>query len=158
MAHGVERVRDDDQDCLGALHRRGLDDLDDDLLVDRDEIVAAHVASARHSRRDHDHIGLGGLLVVVRADDIRLVAEHRSHLVDVERLALRQPFLDIDEDDVGVVASRQHLGAGRADGPGTDHGDFASLAQTRAPISSMIASATSLVPTAVGSSRDGFMS
>ena len=134
------------------------DDLDDDLLVDRDEIVAAHIASARHSRRDHDHIGLGALLVAVRAEDVRLVAEHRSHLVDVERLALRQPFLDVDQDDVGVVARRQHLGASCADSAGADHGDFASLAQTRAPILSMIASATSLVPTAVGSSREGFMS
>src|SRR2546430_1075588 len=109
-------------------------------------------------RRDHDHIGLGALLVAVRADDVRLVAEHRSHLVDVERLALRQPFLDVDQDDVGVVARRQHLGASCADSAGADHGDFASLAQTRAPILSMIASATSLVPTAVGSSREGFMS
>ena len=46
----------------------------------------------------------GRLLVAVRADDGRLVAEHGAHLVDVERLALRQALLDVDEDDVGVVA------------------------------------------------------
>src|SRR5207237_807446 len=81
-----------------------------------------------------------------------------SHLVDVERLALRQPLLDVDEDDVGVVARRQHLSAGRAHRARADDGDLPPLAQTRAPILSMIASATSLVPTAVGSSRDGFRS
>ena len=34
--------------------------------------------------------------------------------------------LHVDEDDVGVVASRQLLGAGRADVPGTDDGDLLS--------------------------------
>src|SRR5881398_213794 len=97
------------------------------------------------------------LLVAVRARDRRLVAEHRAHLIDVQRLALRQVLDDVDEHDVAVVAGREHLGAGRAHVPGTDDRDFAA-AQTRAPSASMIASATSLVPTAVGSSRVGFMS
>ena len=100
------------------------------------------------------------LLVAVRAGAVRLVAEHGAHLVDVERLALRQAFLDVDEDDVGVVAGREDLRARRADVPCSDHGDLASTAHagTSASNFSMIASATSLVPTAVGSSRVGFMS
>ena len=102
----------------------------------------------------------GGLLVAVRAGDVRLVAEHGAHLVDVERLALRQALLDVDEDDVGVVARREHLRARRADVPGADDGDLAPRCScgTSASSFSMIASATSLVPTAVGSSRVGFMS
>src|SRR5206468_12150575 len=82
------------------------------------------------------------------------------HLVDVERLALRQAFLDVDEDDVGVVAGCKHLRARRADVARADHCDLAPLAHAGTPVSSfsMIASASSLVPTAVGSSRVGFMS
>ena len=67
-------------------------------------------------------------VVVVRAGDVRLVAEHRAHLVDVERLALRQAFLDVDEDDVGVVALREHLRARRADVPGADDRDLPPVA------------------------------
>ncbi len=84
--------------------------------------------------------------------------EHRSGLVDVERLPLGQALLDVDEHDVRVVAPRELLGAGRADVARTDDRDFPPLAHTRTPSFSMIASATSLVPTAVGSSRVGFMS
>src|SRR5262249_21277827 len=122
--------------------------------------VAAHPRRARQPRRDDDDVRTSSLLVARRADDIRLVAEHRTHLVDVQRLPLGQPFLDVDEDDVRVVARRQHLRAGGADVPRADDRDFGPLAHARtpAPSFSTIASATSLVPTAVGSLREGFMS
>ena len=105
---------------------------------------------------DHDDVGARGLVVVVGSPQVRLVAEHGPRLVQVERLPLRQSFLDVDEDDVGVVAPRDLLGRSRADVAGADDRDLSP--QTRTPIRSMIASATSLVPTAVGSSRAGFMS
>ena len=111
---------------------------------------------ARHAGGDHDDVGALGLVVAVRARDRRLVAEDGRRLVDVEGLALRQALLDVDEHDVGVVAPRDLLRGGRADVACADDGDLAS--HTRTPIRSMIASATSLVPTAVGSSRVGFMS
>ena len=115
---------------------------------------------ARQAGGDHDDRRAGGLLVAVRAGDVRLVAEDRAHLVDVERLALRQALLDVDEHDVGVVARREHLRAGRADVPGADDRDLARVLMLARELwsFSISASATSLVPTAVGSSRDGFMS
>ena len=129
----------------------------DDALVDRHQVVPAHLAGTRDLEADDDHVGALGLLVAVRADETEgLVAEHRRGLVDVEGLALRQPFLDVDDVDVRVVALGDLLRGGGADVAGTDHRHLAS--QTRTPILSMIASATSLVPTAVGSSRVGFMS
>src|SRR5919201_823318 len=121
-------------------------------------IVTGHSRRSRQPGRDHDHVRPRGLLVAVRPDDVGLVAHDRAHLVDVERLALRQVLLDVDEDDIGVVAQRERLGARRADVAGADDGDLAPPAHTRTPSFSTIASATSLVPTAVGSSRDGFMS
>ena len=128
----------------------------DDRLVRRHEVVAAHPGRARLAGRDHDHVGALGLVVAVRAEDVRLEAEHRAGLVHVERLALREVRDDVDEDDVRVVAARELEGAGGADVAGADDGDFST--QLATPSLSMIASATSLVPTAVGSSRVGFMS
>ena len=63
-------------------------------------------------------------VVAVRADDVRLVAEHGAGLVDVERLALREALLDVDEHDVGVVAARELLRAGRADVARADDRDL----------------------------------
>src|SRR5579862_1052099 len=160
VAHRVERLRDDDEDRVRALRDHLLGDGTDDLLVRRDEVVARHPRRAREARRDDDDRRACTLLIVVRADDVRLVAENGAHLVDVERLALRQAFLDVDEDDVRVVAGRQDLRARRAHIAGADDGDLPAHAHTGIPASSfsMIASATSLVPTAVASLRVGFMS
>src|SRR6185503_19591058 len=159
VTHRVERVRDDDQDRVRRGRDHLLGDLADDLLVRGHEVVAAHPGRAWQSGSDHDYLRARGLLVAVRADDVGLVAEHRAHLVDVERLALRQALLDVDEHDVPVVPQRQHLRTGRADVPGADDRHRAARAhETGAPSASTIASATSLVPTAVGSSRVGFMS
>jgi len=79
-------------------------------------------------------------------------------------------FLELSEEETaaalgvrrGTVKSRTARALGRARGadvPRSDDGDLPSHV-TRAPCSSlsMMASATSLVPTAVGSSRVGFMS
>src|SRR5207302_8847355 len=91
-------------------------------------------------------------------------------LVHVERLPLREVRDDVDEDDVRVVAPRELLRTRCADVAGADDRHLAppaprarqlspaNLHQTRTPSLSMIASATSLVPTAVGSSLLGFMS
>ena len=98
----------------------------DDLLVRRHEIVAPHPGRARQPGGDHDDRGACALLVAVRADDRRLEAEHGAHLVDVERLALRQALLDVDEDDVRVVALREHLRARGTDVPGPHDGHLLS--------------------------------
>ena len=66
----------------------------------------------------------GGLVVAVRADHVRLVADHGPGLVEVERLALRQALDDVDQHDVGVVALGQPLGGGGADVAGADDGDL----------------------------------
>src|SRR5205814_1699520 len=57
--------------------------------------------------------------------------EDGAHLVDVERLALGEALLDVDERDVGVVAGRQHLRRSRADVPRADDCDLAPRAHAR---------------------------
>src|SRR5207237_7426966 len=141
------RVREaTDHACARALDTLLRDRLHD-RLVRRDEVVAGHARRARPARRDHDDLGSLRLVVAVRAEDIRLVPEHRARLVHVERLALREVRDDVDEDDVRVVAARELLRARRADVAGAD--DRHLVPHTRTPSLSMIASATWLVPTAV---------
>ena len=114
IEHRVRRLRD--HDLLG--------DGADDLLVRRHEVVAAHARRAGRPAVIDDDVRAGRLLVAVRADDGRLVAEDGAHLVDVERLALRQSLLDVDEHDVRVVARREHLRARRADVARADDRDL----------------------------------
>src|SRR5207247_7282543 len=113
-----------------------------DLLVRRHEVVAAHVAGAGDSCRDHDDVGPGAFLITGRANRVRLIAEHGARLVDVQRLAGGEPLLDVDEHDVGVVAARELLRAGGADVPRADDRHLAPPAHTRTPSFSMTASAT----------------
>src|SRR4029453_19119677 len=103
VAHGVERVRDDDQDRVGGSLRHLLRHGAHDLLVRGDEIVAAHVAGPRHSCGDDDHVRAGADVVFGRALDARLVAEDGAGLVDVERLSGREALLDVHERHIAVV-------------------------------------------------------
>src|SRR6266540_1651501 len=71
-------------------------------------------------------------------------------------VAHRVERIRVDDDDVRIVAARDLLSHGAADHAGADDGDLPP--HTRTASFSIRASATSLVPTAVGSSRRGFMS
>ena len=127
VAHRVERIRHDDDHRVGAVRHDLLGNRADDLLVRCDEVITAHPGRARQPCGDHDDLRPGRLLVTVGADDGRLEAEYGAHLVDVERLSLRKVLLDVDEDDVRVVAGREHLRAGGADVACADHSGLRSL-------------------------------
>ncbi len=161
VTHGVERIGDDDDHRLGSDVDHPARHVGDDPLVRRHEIVAAHSGCSSEPRGDHhDRRSCRGS-IVVRADDVGLVAEQGAHLIDVEGLALGQPVLDVDQDDVRVVRTGDRFCAGRPDVPGADDrelGSGAHRSDSAAPRRAISASATALVPTALGSSREGFMS
>ena len=85
LAHRVERVGHRHDDAV----RRVLHDLLGhrlhDLVVDLQQVVAAHARLARHARRDDDDVGVGGGGVVARADQARVRPVDRARLEDVER-------------------------------------------------------------------------
>ena len=128
VAHRVQRVRDDDEGRLGRVLHGVLRHGGDDRLVRRHEVVAAHAGGPRLPRRDDDDVRALGLLVAVRAGDVRLVREHGRGLVHVESLALRVVGDDVDEDDVRVVAAGDLLRACGADVAGADDGHLSSHA------------------------------
>ena len=124
VAHRVERVGDDDQDRIGRVRRRLLDDGPDDPGVLGQQVVAAHARLAREPGGDDDDVGAGGVGVVVRAGDPGVVADDRGGLGEVEALALRQALDDVDEDDVGEAGLGDALRGRRADVAGADDGDL----------------------------------
>ena len=98
----------------------------DDLLVRGEQVVAAHARLPRKPGGDDDDVRSGGLVVGVRAGDVRLVADDGAGLVEVERLALRQALDDVDQDDVRVVALGESLRGRRAYVACAYHCDFLS--------------------------------
>ena len=124
VAHGVERVRDDDQDRVGRVLRGLLDDRPDDPGVLGEQVVAAHARLAGEAGRDDDDVRAGRVGVVVRAGDPGVVADDRGRLGQVEALALGQALDDVDEDDVGEARLGDPLGGRRADIAGADDGDL----------------------------------
>ena len=96
----------------------------DDLGVDAYQVVAAHARLARDARGDDDDVRASGLVVAIRADGVGLIADDRASLVEVERLALRQAFDDVDEHDVGVISFGQSLCSGSANMAGANDRNF----------------------------------
>ena len=66
-----------------------------------------------------------GLVIAVRADDERVVAQHWTRFEDVQRLALRHIRHDIHQHHIGIVALGDALAQRRAHVPGSDDGYFA---------------------------------
>src|ERR1700682_1035973 len=101
--HGVERVGDDDDERARTLllHVGGY--VAHDLDVDAEQVLAAHARLARHARGDDDHVGAGHFVVLVGADDARIVPVGGARLHEVERLALRDALHHVVEDDVAQL-------------------------------------------------------
>ncbi len=122
--HGVERVGDDDDE--GA--RRVLPDAGADLLhhleVDADEVVAAHAGLARHAGGDDADLGAFDVGVGVGAFEVAVEAFDGAGLGDVERLALRQAFHDVEEHDVAKLLEADQVGERAADHATADQGDL----------------------------------
>jgi hypothetical protein len=87
--HGVERVRDDDDERLRRVLLERLGDRLDDLGVDADEVVAAHARLAGDAGGHDADIGTAQVGVVVAALDLDVEALDGPGGRQVERLALR---------------------------------------------------------------------
>ena len=84
---------------------RVLDDVADhvlhDLVVGVQQVVAAHARLARNTGGDDDDVGVRGIRVVVGAENGRVAAFDGHGLQQVQSLALRNAFHDVDQDDIG---------------------------------------------------------
>jgi hypothetical protein len=84
----------------GALFGDALADRLHHLQVDAEQVVAAHAGLAGDTGRDDDHVRAGDIGIVIGAGDLRVEALDRAALAQIERLALRYAFDDVEQDDV----------------------------------------------------------
>ncbi len=106
----------------GECGRALLDDAAHDAGVLGEQVVAAHARLARQPGRDDDDVRAGRVGVVIRADDLHVVAHDRRRLGQVERLALGQTLDDVDQHHVGQAPLGDALRDGGADIAGADDG------------------------------------
>ena len=95
-----------------------------DLEVDAEQVVAAHARLARHTGGDDHHVRAGNVGIVVGAAELSVEALDRPALAEVERLALRNPLRNVEQDDVAEFAHRREVSEGSTDHSGADEGDL----------------------------------
>ncbi len=90
-----------------------------------DEVVAAHAGLARHAGGDDHHVG------ALRSPHSRCAPTYLASkpstgrgLGDVEPLALRDAFRDVEEDDVAEFLQADEVGERAADLSGADERDL----------------------------------
>src|SRR5205807_1856999 len=98
---------------------RVLDSLADHVLhnfvVCVEQVVAAHAGFARNSSSDDDDVRIGGISVVVSADDVGVALFNWHGFEQVEAFTLRDSFDDVNEDNVREFFRGDPVGGGRAD-------------------------------------------
>ena len=124
LCHGVERVGDDDQDAVRRVLHNLADYVAHDFVVGVEQVVAAHAGLAGDSGGDDDDVGVGGVGVVVGAEDGGIALLDGHGFEQVESFALGNAFDDIDEDDIGQFFGGDPVSGGCAYVSGTYDGDF----------------------------------
>ena len=118
--HGVERIGDADDEGVGRVFLDAGADLLHHLEVDAEEIVAAHAGLARHAGGDDADLGAVDRLVGIGAGQLGVEAVDRRGLREVERLALRNAFRDVEHHDVAKLLETDEMGERAADLAGAD--------------------------------------
>ena len=90
------------------------------LEVDAEQIVAAHAGLARHAGGDDADIGAVDRVVGIGAGELGVEAVDRRGLGEVERLALRDAFGDVEQHDVAELLEADEVGERAADLAGAD--------------------------------------
>ena len=115
LGHCVERIGNDDQNAIWRI----LDSLADHVLhnfvVCVEQVVAAHARLAWNSSSDDDDVRIGGISVVVSADDVGVALFNWHGFEQVEAFTLRDSFDDVNEDNVREFFRGDPVGGGRAD-------------------------------------------
>ncbi len=121
--HRVERVGDADDECLRRVFLQARADLLHDLEVDVEEVVAAHAGLARHAGGDDGDVGVLDRGVGRGTGHLRVEAGDGRGFGDIERLAIRHAFHDVEQDDVTKFLEADEMGERAADLAGADQRD-----------------------------------
>ena len=118
--HGVERVGDADDEGVRRVFLDAGADLPHHLEIDAEQIVAAHAGLARHAGGDDADVGALDGVVAVGAGELGVETIDRRGFGDVERLALRDAFHDVEHHDVAEFLEADEVGERAADLAGAD--------------------------------------
>ena len=113
--HGVERIGDADDEGVGRVFLDAGADLLHHLEIDAEQVVAAHAGLARNAGGDDAHRRALDPLVGIGAGEAGVEALDRRRLHEVERLALRHPLHDVEEDDVAELLEADQMSERAAD-------------------------------------------
>ena len=115
LRHGIQGIRDHDQEAIGGILHHLLDGASYDFGVGFQQVVAAHPGLAREAGRHHHEVGVSGVFIIVGAADFEVVAFDRPRLQQVQALALRNAFQDVNQHHVGELLVRQPVRHRRPD-------------------------------------------
>ena len=101
--HRVKRVGDANNERARRVGLNAFADGLHDFQVDADQIVTAHPRFAGHPCGNNDHVSPGDILIIIRSCDFRVVAFNRAALRKIKRLALRNAFNHIKQDDIAKL-------------------------------------------------------
>src|SRR5690348_16406102 len=122
--HGVERIGDANDEGVGRVFLDAGADLLHHFEIDAEQIVAAHAGLARHAGGDDADVGAVDGLVAVGARELGVEVVDRRGLRNIERLALRHTFDDVEHDHVAKLLEADEVGERAADLAGADQSDF----------------------------------
>src|SRR6185437_14777254 len=100
LRHRVERIGDHDQDAVGRVRDHFADHVLHDLVVSVEQIVAAHARLPRNAGGDDHDVRVGGIGVIVGAENVRVPLFDRHRFQEIEAFALGHAFDDVDENNV----------------------------------------------------------
>ena len=103
--------------------------------IDTDQIIAAHAGLARHACGHEDNVRAGDVGVVVGALHVGVEAFRGAGFGDVECLALRDTFGNVEHDDVTEVLDGCEMGKRAADLACADEGNLGSGHENSSPSS-----------------------
>src|SRR5581483_5750370 len=101
LSHGIERIGNYDKNAVGRILDGFLDHVPHDLVVDVQQVVAAHPWFARHPGRDNDDVGIGGIGVVLSAQDVCVTLFEGHRFQQVQSFSLRNTFDDVNQHHTG---------------------------------------------------------
>ena len=90
-----------------------------DLVVGVQQVIAAHARLARNTGGDDDDVRVCGVGVVVGAEHVGVAFLDRHGFQQVESLALRHAFDDVDQNNVGQFFGGHPVSGSRAHVSGT---------------------------------------
>ena len=114
----------DNQDRIGAGGNDFANDVLHDLVVGVEQVIATHAGLARDAGGDDDDVGIGGGVVIIGAQHMRIALLDGHRLKQVECFALRNAFRDVHEHDVGELLARDPMCRCCANVSSADDRDF----------------------------------